>query len=220
MRKPRHLSPEERALWDHITRQATPMHDMRHKKATDGPVIKASNLAARLDAKSRAKHPVKANGHGHIGAPAIVPHPMAQFRIGEAADKRHKPHSLMSPIHHQLAAQPVRMDAKAHKTMRRGKLKPEGRIDLHGMTMDQAHPALTGFIMASFSQGRRLVLVITGKGKLRDELAPMPVRKGLLRHQVPQWLSIAPLGPIVLQVTPAHIRHGGDGAYYVYLRRR
>ncbi|WP_150121448.1 Smr/MutS family protein, partial [Sulfitobacter sp. HI0023] len=43
---------------------------------------------------------------------------------------------------------------------------------------------------------------------------------GVLRHQVPQWLSAPPLGGLVLQVTPAHISHGGGGAYYVYLRRQ
>jgi DNA-nicking Smr family endonuclease len=41
----------------------------------------------------------------------------------------------------------------------------------------------------------------------------------VLRHQVPQWLRLPPLGNVVMQVTPAHIRHGGHGAYYVYLRR-
>ncbi|MCZ4263335.1 Smr/MutS family protein, partial [Limimaricola sp. G21655-S1] len=39
------------------------------------------------------------------------------------------------------------------------------------------------------------------------------------RHQVPQWLALQPLAQAVLQVTPAHISHGGEGAYYVYLRR-
>jgi DNA-nicking Smr family endonuclease len=37
---------------------------------------------------------------------------------------------------------------------------------------------------------------------------------------VPGWLHLPPLGPAVLQVTEAHQRHGGSGAYYVYLRRR
>jgi DNA-nicking Smr family endonuclease len=36
---------------------------------------------------------------------------------------------------------------------------------------------------------------------------------------VPQWLSMAPLGGLVMQITESHIRHGGQGAYYVYLRR-
>jgi DNA-nicking Smr family endonuclease len=65
----------------------------------------------------------------------------------------------------------------------------------------------------------RLVLVITGKGKAKSQPGPIPARVGVLRHQVPQWLRLAPLRPLVLHVEPAHRRHGGEGAYYVKLRR-
>ena len=87
------------------------------------------------------------------------------------------------------------------------------------MRVDSAHPALVRFVMSAHASGKRLVLVITGKGKDRDEPGPMPVPRGVLRHQVPQWLSLPPLANVVLQVTPAHVSHGGGGAYYVYLRR-
>ena len=113
----------------------------------------------------------------------------------------------------------VQMDKKAFGKLKRGKLKPEGRIDLHGMTLDRAHPALNRFILSAHKSGKRLVLVITGKGKMRDEGGPIPVRHGVLRHQVPQWLSMPPLSSVILQVTQAHVSHGGGGAYYVYLRR-
>ena len=103
--------------------------------------------------------------------------------------------------------------------MTKGKMHPEGRLDLHGMTLDRAHGALSRFIISSHGSGRRLVLVITGKGKHRDSPGPIPVHQGVLRHQVPEWLRLAPLNSVVLQVTQAHISHGGGGAYYVYLRR-
>jgi len=119
-----------------------------------------------------------------------------------------------------LNDQPVRMDRKAHRKLTRGKLSPEARIDLHGMTLAAAHPALTRFIAESHSRGLRLVLVITGKGRKREDAGPIPVRPGVLRHQVPQWLTSGALRPLVLQVTEAHQKHGGGGAYYVYLGRR
>jgi DNA-nicking Smr family endonuclease len=119
-----------------------------------------------------------------------------------------------------LGRAPLQMDAKTHGKMTRGKLQPEARIDLHGMTLAEAHPELIRFILMAHAQGLRLVLVITGKGKRRDDGGPIPQRVGALRHQVPAWLHLAPLGPAVLQVTEAHQRHGGSGAYYVYLRRR
>tara|TARA_B110000211_G_scaffold219982_1_gene266245 strand:+ start:115 stop:735 length:621 start_codon:yes stop_codon:yes gene_type:complete len=119
----------------------------------------------------------------------------------------------------QVKAGPVRMDRKSFDQMKRGKLKPEGRIDLHGHTVDRAHPMLSQFILSAHANGKRLVLVITGKGKERDDGGPIPVRFGVLRHQVPQWLALPPLSSAVLQITQAHDRHGGGGAYYVYLRK-
>lgn len=127
--------------------------------------------------------------------------------------------TLSPTIVDQVASQPVHMDRKAFNQMKRGKMKPEGKLDLHGMTLDRAHPALTRFILSAQAQGKRLVLVVTGKGKHRDDAGPIPVRFGVLRHQVPQWLSMPPLASAVLQVSQANVRHGGGGAYYVYLRR-
>jgi DNA-nicking Smr family endonuclease len=110
------------------------------------------------------------------------------------------------------------MDAKTHARMTRGKLAPEARLDLHGMTLAEAHPELIRFLLNAQDQGLRLVLVITGKGKAMFEPVPRPT--GALRHQLPHWLRLPPLNQIVLQVTEAHLKHGGTGAFYVYLRRR
>ncbi|MEM6938668.1 MAG: Smr/MutS family protein [Pseudomonadota bacterium] len=132
---------------------------------------------------------------------------------------KNRAHSLTPSLADQISKAPVQMDKKAFGRMKRGKLKPEGRIDLHGMTLDRAHPALTRFILSAHQNGKRLVLVITGKGKRRDDGGPIPVRDGVLRHQVPQWLSMPPLSSAVLQISQAHQSHGGGGAYYVYLRR-
>ena len=148
-----------------------------------------------------------------------APEPLGAFRVGQSAGQDPRPHDLSPTLSDRLAVQTVQMDSKAFTRLKRGKLKPEARIDLHGMTLEQAHPALMGFILRAQRQGRRLVLVITGKGRDRDEGGPIPVRAGVLRHAVPGWLAAPPLGQVVLQVAPAHLRHGGGGAFYVYLRR-
>ncbi|MFK7836964.1 MAG: Smr/MutS family protein [Sulfitobacter sp.] len=141
--------------------------------------------------------------------------------LGQPTPKpRRSAHDLVPSLPDQMSRAKVQMDQKSFGKMKRGKLKPEGRIDLHGMTLDRAHPALSRFIMSAHKSGKRLVLVITGKGKERDTGGPIPVRYGVLRHQVPQWLSIPPMSAVVLQVSQAHISHGGGGAYYVYLRRQ
>ncbi len=141
------------------------------------------------------------------------------FQIGQTARPRGSQYDVQPGLPEQLAAQPVSMDKKVFGRLKKGKLTPEGRIDLHGKTLDQAHPILSAFIRRSHFQGKRLVLVITGKGKQRDEGGPIPVRHGVLRHAVPQWLRTPPLSSMVLQISEAHVKHGGGGAYYVYLRR-
>jgi len=156
--------------------------------------------------------------------PATGPRPKPTFdtvqRLTPPGGKRSSTSVTLTPsITDQVRAQPIQMDRKAFDQLKRGKLRPEGKLDLHGMTLDRAHPALTRFVLGAQAQGKRLVLVVTGKGKNRDDGGPIPVRHGVLRHQVPQWLSMQPLASAVLQVTPAHLRHGGGGAYYVYLRR-
>ena len=90
------------------------------------------------------------------------------------------------------------MDAKSFGKLTRGKLRPEGRIDLHGMTMAEAHPALQDFILGSAQLQRRLVLVITGKGKSKPDYGPVPERHGVLRHNVPIWLRQSPLSSVIL----------------------
>ena len=199
MRKPRHLSPQERALWDRVAARAKPL-DPRPA----GPARDATPAAPPRKPK--------------VAAPETLP--FKAFDPGSASQPKGPDHDTLSPLAERLRAKPVQMDAKSYGRMSRGKLKPEGRIDLHGMTLAEAHPALTDFILWSHAMGRRLVLVITGKGKVKDDGGPMPARHGVLRHQVPQWLALPPLVSAVLEVRPAHIRHGGEGAYYVYLRRR
>jgi DNA-nicking Smr family endonuclease len=87
------------------------------------------------------------------------------------------------------------------------------------MTVAEAHPELVRFLISAQSSGKRMVLVITGKGKVKDDHGPIPQRMGVLRHQLPHWLAQPPLGNVVLQVAPAHVKHGGGGAFYIYLRR-
>ena len=116
-------------------------------------------------------------------------------------------------------AAPLRMDKKTFDRLSRGKMKPDARIDLHGMTQTEAHHELNDFILTAHARGQRLVLVITGKGRVNYDEGPIPVRTGILRHNVPQWLKMAPLSRVVLQIAEAHPRHGGSGALYVYLSR-
>jgi DNA-nicking Smr family endonuclease len=191
-RKPRHIRPDEIELWNKVVRHAEPMHPERPVPAPKAPA------------------PVKQSP---------VWQPPRGFRLGETAPPRAAKHDLAPSIHDHVKQHPVRMDHKRFGQLKKGRLSPEARIDLHGMTLAQAHPALTRFILGAVAEERRLVLVITGKGRVSDESGPIPERHGVLRHQVPHWLHSMPLKLHVLQIAEAHVKHGGQGAYYVYLRR-
>lgn len=102
----------------------------------------------------------------------------------------------------------------------RGREEIDGTIDLHGMRQVEAHSALTRFIHARYARGDRTLLVITGKGlkKLSDDAAVI-VERGVLRQMLPIWLTEPGLAPLVAGWDAAAQGHGGDGAFYVRLRR-
>ncbi|MDF1668089.1 MAG: Smr/MutS family protein [Roseovarius sp.] len=162
----------------------------------------------------RSEHPIT-----NLKTPKPKRQPIEPFTLGQTSNGTAPPHKTLPGIREQVAMAPLQMDKKTFGRLKRGKVQPEGKLDLHGMTMDQAHPRLTQFILRAHASGKRLVLVVTGKGKARDDGGPIPTRLGVLRHNVPQWLAQAPLAQVVLQVSEAHLKHGGGGAYYVYLRR-
>lgn len=189
----RRLTKDEVELWRQVADTAHRLHPERTRHEAPMPKPK----------------PVK----------AVKPRGTKSFEVGSKARMAAPGHDLLPALPERMAKQPIHMDKKAFARLKRGKMLPEAKIDLHGMTQDQAHPALTGFILRAHGSGKRLVLVVTGKGKSKPDDGPIPVRRGILKHHVPQWLSMPPLGPLVLQVAEAHISHGGSGAYYVYLRR-
>ena len=97
----------------------------------------------------------------------------------------------------------------------RGRSEIDARLDLHGMTQSRAHRVLLGFLQRAHHEGHTFVLVITGKGKVGGG----EVERGVLRRQVPQWLSAPEFRPLVVGFEEAHIGHGGEGALYVRIRR-
>jgi DNA-nicking Smr family endonuclease len=96
----------------------------------------------------------------------------------------------------------------------RGRKEIDARLDLHGMTQTRAHRALSGFLQRAHGDGLTFVLIITGKGKIGAES-----ERGVLRRQVPQWLSLPEFRSLVVGFEEAHIGHGGEGALYVRIRR-
>lgn len=206
----RRLRPEERALWEQVARTARVRPGLAPPAAKAPPAPRAPLPAATPAPTGTAKLPLPeafAIGAG----PDVGAGERGHARIG---------HDLARPLAEALRAAPVAMDRRQFLRLSRGKLTPEARIDLHGMTLAQAQAALGAFVASAWARGLRLVLVITGKGRDDVDQGPIPRRPGALRHAVPLWLRQPPLAGMVLDLRPSHRRHGGDGALYVYLRRR
>ena len=187
----RKLRPEERELWEKVAETATPM------RSADLLSMPRLVLPKSLEARS-----------------VLTPPKITDFKIKAKSQPKQATAYIDSVTKPHL-----KMDAKAYGKLTRGKLNPEARLGLHGMTMLEAYPVLQNFILRSAQLQRRLVLVITGKGKSKSDRGLIPERHGVLRHNVPLWLRQAPLENAILETTPAHQRHGGGGALYIYLRR-
>lgn len=111
--------------------------------------------------------------------------------------------------------QGTEMDRRQETRLRRGQINIEGTLDLHGLTRHQAYDRMIDYIQTAFAQKKRCILVITGKGRSGWEEEEI----GILRTNLPIWLSEMPLKPLILRHTHAQPRHGGKGAFYVYLRK-
>jgi DNA-nicking Smr family endonuclease len=129
------------------------------------------------------------------------------------------PAKLLLPIKLPAPAKPVvpplaPLGRRERAQLSRGRKEIEARLDLHGMTQARAHRALSGFLHRAHGEGLTFVLVITGKGKVGAES-----ERGVLRRQVPEWLSQPEFRAFVVGFEEAHIGHGGAGALYVRIRR-
>jgi DNA-nicking Smr family endonuclease len=118
------------------------------------------------------------------------------------------------------------LDGNTADRLRKGALDPDRRIDLHGMTEAGAHRALLSFLRGAQRGGDKLVLVITGKGaRAPDPYAPFDLElesraRGVLKSMVPRWFREPEFAVLIADHRSAHIRHGGGGALYVYLKKK
>lgn len=133
-----------------------------------------------------------------VAKPALSTRPLAQ---------------APAPSPSKPAIPPLAPLGKRERTkLSRGRSEIEARLDLHGMTQMRAHRALSGFLHRAHHDGLTFVLVITGKGRSGGE-------SGVLRRQVPEWLSLPEFRAFVVGFEEAAISHGGEGALYVRIRR-
>jgi DNA-nicking Smr family endonuclease len=110
------------------------------------------------------------------------------------------------------------LERRLRQRLARGRDDIEARIDLHGMTQREAYAELLRFLRRAQTDGAKIALVVTGKGR-RQDTHDGASERGVLRRQVPLWLSLPEFRPFVVGFDAAHVSHGGEGALYVRLRR-
>jgi DNA-nicking Smr family endonuclease len=180
-------------LWTEVTRSISPLRQRRTllEFAGDGPL-------PLPDATPPRPKPDK-----KLAMQPFLPSYQADGRSGKAHTE---PGRIIEP--------------KLRRKLTRGRIEIDGTLDLHGMRQAEARLALNRYIMARHARGDRTILVITGKGlKKIDNDAARIVEKGILRAMLPIWLSEPGLAPLIAGWDSAAQGHGGEGAFYVRLRR-
>ena len=196
-RRARPLTEEENKLWRAVVKDAKPLPRRRRKSAVELPLAEAAELAA------------------------IVPPPI---RTAPAAPLPPKVAKTRAPEPPLLTG----LDRRVSQRLARGQMEVEATLDLHGHSQHEAHEALLSFLSRARARGLRCVLVITGKGAspyARHTLHgasfyEVPERQGVLRSAVPRWLEEAAFRIHLSGFQPAHPKHGGGGAFYIWLRRK
>jgi DNA-nicking Smr family endonuclease len=192
MSRRRQLTDEEQALWSGFARSIAPLRQAKN-----------SGKATMSDNRPPPESGKPESGKPESGKPKSGK-PESEVRILPPAAKT----PPLAPLGRRLK-----------QRVARGRESIDGRIDLHGMTQARAHAALLAFLVRSQDNGARMVLVVTGKGKGGSTRDPTAER-GVLKRQVPIWLSLPEFRAFIVGFEDAHIGHGGEGALYVRLRRR
>jgi DNA-nicking Smr family endonuclease len=155
---------------------------------------------------------------------AATVRPLVPARTAAAAAARPAPFQPMQkprPAAHPAVlrpAAPVRpqgatLDGGWDRALRRGAVVPEMVIDLHGHSLAAAHAALDAGIDRALGQGSRVVLLVTGRAPREGG------RRGIIHASFRDWLTASRHARRIAAVRPAHPRHGGNGAFYLVLRR-
>jgi DNA-nicking Smr family endonuclease len=204
-RRSRPLSEDEHKLWKAVVKDARPLPSPGKSRGKIVP----------------APEPLREPAHQETPKIISVPKPVSSVP---------KTRSVSEILKAKPASPPplTGLDRRTSQRLARGQVEYEARLDLHGMRQDEAQSALLRFLNRCRGEGMRCVLVITGKGEspfARHTLHSTRYHEasdhtGVLRSALPQWLGEAQFRVQVAGFQPAHPRHGGGGAFYLWLRKR
>lgn len=180
----RHLTEEERKLWEYITRY-------------DKPIKNTVRNTEKITASSNRKT-AKTNNDGIISNKQKTSE--SSIAITDNAKVTTSKNNIKSGDYRNI-------DRNTAEKFQSGKFPVEAKLDLHGLDSDRAFILLKNFIIKHKEKGSRFLVVITGKGS------------GVLRDSLPKWLNTPHLQKFILAFDTAKEKHGGNGAYYILLKR-
>jgi len=235
-----HLAEPERILWQKVTATIRPLSPERRNqdaKPTEfldaammkemfgagdtAPLIASPSLkkSQRPETPSHKKFPLDKLEHFPKSGNRFWDKKCGKNKELEQISDSIKSHSALErpikPSETKTALAVVVSPISSRKEQRkiaRQRFDERSRLDLHGASQDKAYDFLLHFIRANFARNQSFVLVITGKGQRQGGV-------GILRQLVPQWLETPPFRLYVSAVEVAARHHGGEGAFYVKLRR-
>ena len=135
----------------------------------------------------------------------------AKIKPAKPAPAPSKPKSPPKPVQSTL-------DGRWDRQLKSGAIQPDFTLDLHGHNLDAAYNRLMSGVAQARAMGARTILLVTGKPRPVDP-ADRGSKRGAIRAKVLDWLAASSHHSAIAAVRRAHIRHGGDGALYIVLRR-
>ena len=95
------------------------------------------------------------------------------------------------------------------------------KLDLHGFSLIEANKTVKKFIIESFNNGYKKILVVTGKG-LRSRSYDNPYlseKLSVLKYSVPEYINNNEnLINKISKISKASLKDGGEGAIYIFLK--
>ena len=197
MTRRRSLSDDEKSLWNKVTKDIRPVQPPR--KIDETPIIATGPSDRRTPPITVSRHALRSSAAIPYAPRSLPP----AFGAGDpAVDKR----------------------------VARGKLPIERTIDLHGDTRTVAQIRLQRFVGDAYRDQCRCILVVTGKGGAASASSMARRRSssdeemtwtgGVLRAAFLEWVEGPDMRGMISRVSKARPKDGGDGAFYVFLRRK
>lgn len=207
MRTPRGLSVGEQAAWAHLAASVKPLPG---KKRPDPPCQGkvATESGGRAGAPPAPAAPVK--GAKPVGAKALA--------AGAARVPLHRPSPAPGGPPHRAGEDHRGLDSHWDRRMKGGRIEPDLTLDLHGHTLDTAYDRIMTALDQARAMQARVVLVVAGRERPVDPADRM-ARRGAIRAKLLDWLAASRHADAITAVRRAHVRHGGEGALYLILKR-